>query len=64
MTSYEMTFANDYEATHSLVTLGLRRVDRAGFVGITYGDNGERLITIARKSGEFSYTIHEKEETR
>ncbi len=60
--SYDLTFSNEAEAVTSLVAMGLRRVDRLGFVGTTYADNGARLITIARKAGEATYAIHEKPE--
>jgi hypothetical protein len=58
--TYDLTFTNDAEAIISLNAMGLRRVDRLGFTGITYADNGARLITIARKSGVASYSITEK----
>lgn len=58
--TYDLTFSNDAEAAMLIGMMGLRRVDRLGFVGITYADDGTRLITIARKAGEATYTFYEK----
>lgn len=57
---YEMTFETEYDAAAAFTSMGMSRVDRLGFAGITYGDEGERLVTVARKSSETTWTVVEK----